>query len=470
MINIVGIHFWDKKVHLSWSESESISTASFNLPANLRRDDILEDDYALQDVFRAIKEYLALKASIKDFGMIIAVPDDFGVNDIRRIYDVGKRSGIEIVTTVSETMAMSLSIYMDYEFDGRLISIVVKEETCSIAEFEFSEDGVEKIDTYVAGEWEGARIPNASFLHRYGKKLFNNSDAEIIFMAGNQNTCLSFESALNNYIERNDAFFDRKVPVKMLDSKTIVEGLGLLSGKLEEREAFQGLGVIDTLCPYEICMSINGEVYSVLAPESPVPGDGGLEMKKLPESGMDTQKFTIYENRNNRFNRIGSVVVPSSELKHYLRKNVWVGLSASEDRLLTLIVQNIETEDFVEFPIIENAEIKSSGDSEMDLPKFIEKILPIIDNLEYAAKYAKKEDSPYSQGIIQSYTNAVKILEQCGVKIISGEGEPFDYNLQNAVAHVEDPNLPDNSVKQVMQTGYMYNGKIIRTASVIVAN
>ena len=64
----------------------------------------------------------------------------------------------------------------------------------------------------------------------------------------------------------------------------------------------------------------------------------------------------------------------------------------------------------------------------------------------------------------------LKILEENGVTLITGEGEPFDFNLQNAVAHIADVDLPENTVKQVMQTGYVYKGKVIRTASVIVAN
>ena len=64
----------------------------------------------------------------------------------------------------------------------------------------------------------------------------------------------------------------------------------------------------------------------------------------------------------------------------------------------------------------------------------------------------------------------MEILEQNQVIRITGEGEPFDFNLQNAVAHVADGDLPENTVKQVMQTGYIYRGKVLRPAQVIVAN
>ena len=52
MKNVIGVHFWDKKVFLCWCEDESISTASFNLPADLRRDDILEQELLLQGFLR----------------------------------------------------------------------------------------------------------------------------------------------------------------------------------------------------------------------------------------------------------------------------------------------------------------------------------------------------------------------------------------------------------------------------------
>jgi molecular chaperone GrpE (heat shock protein) len=36
--------------------------------------------------------------------------------------------------------------------------------------------------------------------------------------------------------------------------------------------------------------------------------------------------------------------------------------------------------------------------------------------------------------------------------------------------HVDDESLPYNIVKDVMQSGYVYKGKVLRPASVVVAN
>ena len=45
MKRIIGVHYWEKKIHLCWAEEESISTASFNLPQDLRKDDLLKQEF-----------------------------------------------------------------------------------------------------------------------------------------------------------------------------------------------------------------------------------------------------------------------------------------------------------------------------------------------------------------------------------------------------------------------------------------
>ena len=50
------------------------------------------------------------------------------------------------------------------------------------------------------------------------------------------------------------------------------------------------------------------------------------------------------------------------------------------------------------------------------------------------------------------------------------QGKPFDPNLHNAVMHIEDEDLGENTVAQVFQAGFMLGEKVIRFAMVQVAN
>ena len=469
MKKIVGVHFWEKKIHLCWGEEDSISTASFNLPQDLRRDDLLTQEFLLEGLFKAVKQYLNEKLSVEDFGLVICVPDDFGVKDIQVIYDAGQKSNIEIVDTIPETMAYALFVYGEYDFDGRMLSAVIGEGRISIAEYDFSERGVEKIATYIAGAWNGTSFARAPYINSYSNKLFDGSTAGIIFTAGSMNGCMTFEQSFKKYVKESEFFVNSGIEMKMMDGHSIVEGLGYMCGKLEGRDAFMGLGIGSTLSPYEFYVGINSDVYQFLDSEMKYPKTAGIELKKLPESGLSSEKFVLYEKKGKEFLKLAAVNVPTDNLSDYFKKAVWIGTHIDENRKFSLIVQNVETDSYIEIPFTGDGADEKEED-EGDVSGFIEKILPIIDNLEYASKFAKDQDNPYTQGIIQSYTQAIEILEKNGVSVISGEGEPFDFNLQNAVAHVADVDLADNTVKQVMQTGYMYKGKVIRTASVIVAN
>lgn len=470
MNRVIGVHFWAKKVYLSWCESDSISTASFNLPEDLRRDDILKQEFALNGVFKAIKVYMAQKVGIESYEIILAIPDSFGVSDIRFIMEVAAETGTVICRTVTETMAMSLLVYAENDFDGRLLSAVVAENRLSVAEYDFSDAGVEKIETYISGPWSGTSFKRVPFIHNYSSKTFDATLAEVVFCCGTMDSCLAFESALKGYI-KDSAFVNSHIEVNMIEGSSIIEGLGYICGKVERREAFDGLGIMDTISPYELWLNLNGDMYSIFDSETELPKTSGIELRRIPESGKSTEEVTVYEKRKRSFVKIGSLHIPKEKVDELRGKPFWIGLNIGGNHEVTFKIQDMDMKFVLQIPLDGTAEeSKENKDDEMDITTFIEKIIPIIDNLEYASKFAKEADNPYTQGIIQSYTQAINILEQNGVKVISGEGEPFDYNLQNAVAHVTDVDLPENTVKQVMQTGYMFKGKVIRTASVIVAN
>ena len=63
----------------------------------------------------------------------------------------------------------------------------------------------------------------------------------------------------------------------------------------------------------------------------------------------------------------------------------------------------------------------------------------------------------------------VKIFTGLGVEIFGAPGDSFDPNLHNAVMHTEDESLGENVIAQVFQKGFSMGDKIIRHATVVVA-
>lgn len=95
--------------------------------------------------------------------------------------------------------------------------------------------------------------------------------------------------------------------------------------------------------------------------------------------------------------------------------------------------------------------------------------LPVFDNLERALKQ-ETCDEAYKKGVEMTMTGLLKALESLGVKEIDAANQPFDPNLHNAVMHIEDDSLGENTIAEVFQTGFTLGDKVIRFAMVKVAN
>ena len=109
---------------------------------------------------------------------------------------------------------------------------------------------------------------------------------------------------------------------------------------------------------------------------------------------------------------------------------------------------------------------------DMGAKSVLEKLLPIIDNFErgFAGLSEEQMSDPFVSGMDMVYKQLVKALADMGVEPIEAVGKPFDPNLHNAVMHVEDENLGENTVAQEFQKGYLYHGSVVRNSMVQVAN
>lgn len=117
-------------------------------------------------------------------------------------------------------------------------------------------------------------------------------------------------------------------------------------------------------------------------------------------------------------------------------------------------------------------EKEKSAMYEIGAKDIIEKILPIVDNFERGLATVSEEDAKgaFAEGMDKIYKQLLKTLEDAGVKPIEAVGQPFDPNFHNAVMHVEDENLGENTVAEELQKGYMYRDSVVRHSMVKVAN
>ncbi|MCI8965641.1 MAG: nucleotide exchange factor GrpE [Clostridia bacterium] len=96
-------------------------------------------------------------------------------------------------------------------------------------------------------------------------------------------------------------------------------------------------------------------------------------------------------------------------------------------------------------------------------------ILPVIDNLEKAAK-TQTEDKAYQDGVKMVLKQLKDVLLYNGVKEIETVGKNFDPELHEAVSHVTDDKHGENIIIEEFRKGYKIGTRVIRHSMVIVAN
>lgn len=126
-----------------------------------------------------------------------------------------------------------------------------------------------------------------------------------------------------------------------------------------------------------------------------------------------------------------------------------------------------------EFENFRNRSEKEKGAMfDMGAKSVVEKILPVVDNLErgFDGLSDEEKESPFVKGIEAVYKQLQTAFEELGVTPIEALGQEFDPNLHNAVMHDEDDSDETNKVVEEFQKGYLYKDSVVRHSMVKVLN
>ena len=110
------------------------------------------------------------------------------------------------------------------------------------------------------------------------------------------------------------------------------------------------------------------------------------------------------------------------------------------------------------------------GDAVIDT---VAAMLDVADNLERALQTeVESEDAKkLYEGIAMVDKQMKDTFAKLEIKEINAKGEQFDPNLHNAVMHIEDETIDDNTVVEEFMKGYIYKGsRVVRHSMVKVAN
>ena len=99
------------------------------------------------------------------------------------------------------------------------------------------------------------------------------------------------------------------------------------------------------------------------------------------------------------------------------------------------------------------------------------RLLPVLDNLERALAADSNGDqgNALREGLVMIHRQLTDQLRDEGLRVIETVGQTFDPNLHDAVATDARSGEPANTIVEQMQTGYLFQSRVLRPALVKVS-
>jgi len=88
-------------------------------------------------------------------------------------------------------------------------------------------------------------------------------------------------------------------------------------------------------------------------------------------------------------------------------------------------------------------------------------LLPVLDACDAAAQHGDEAAAPIAKALVD-------VLGRQGLEKVAPDGEPFDPNHHDAVAHEEGDDGDGPTVAEVLRPGYVWKGRVLRPAMVRV--
>jgi molecular chaperone GrpE len=112
-----------------------------------------------------------------------------------------------------------------------------------------------------------------------------------------------------------------------------------------------------------------------------------------------------------------------------------------------------------------------------DRQRILRDMLSLADNLELGLQHLRRDqkagDNPwmdsYLQNLESTYRAFLETLKRHGVERISPAGETFDPQVHEAMGQMSSDAVPEGNIAQVIQSGYLDNGQLLRPARVLLS-
>ncbi|MBR2701864.1 MAG: nucleotide exchange factor GrpE [Erysipelotrichaceae bacterium] len=428
-----------------------------------------------------IKETVSRNGGYSDFNLVFFIPDSFGLDEKRTINAAAVQSGLSMFRFYYDTDLLAWAVSINKVKTGRFITLMLDGKNISMASYEYSDAVLERINTYVAtSENDPLDILNS--------KEFIKDEAALLYYASVDGRYEEFVRTVRDKLRTShDLIFDRIVTP--LDDKVYLKGLEMCSSVLTLR-------TVNTLFlpgsgPFSYGLSVNDKRRELFSPDTTVPAN--VKKEYFTFMAMPGVNFRLYEKLNNKEKIVAEWPLKDpSRATTELQCNYWLDLET--DGSITFKVDTMNKDPYVinlydclpaeqirvsqqkeqtkqkkaepEKEEIKKNENKNTETTDSAMVAMIMDQIAVINNMEYGMKSIKNQSE--LKGVTILYNQSVENLKKYGVTCINETGVQFDTRYHNAVDTAYDASVPADYVLKIVRSGYIYKGKVLQFADVIV--
>jgi len=192
------------------------------------------------------------------------------------------------------------------------------------------------------------------------------------------------------------------------------------------------------------------------------PLDPELDPAVPPEQGVSDEELQRLAQASEEEEAAGSLAKEIENLAIALDQKTKEAAEANEKYLRTYA----DFENYRKRVQRDQTDFRKYANEQMAL-----ELLTVIDHLSLAIKHANEAGGSegLQQGVEMVHKQFRDVMEKFGIVPFKAEGEPFDPSMHDAMMQVETADVPENTVVQVFQDGYLYHEKVLRHAKVGVS-
>ncbi len=433
--------------------------SAYSLPGEWNRKKVCSDSEILRRVCLALDEDVR-EEGIEYPGYVLCIPDDFSVKERIEIQAMAERAGICLIRMVEESCAAAISMCEAYAFNASFL--VVKDDdrklVCSLYHYEDKVLEIQEKSSFSLDQGPERAIEGC--LRQFSGLAFAKND-ERVFMAPALVLLIGSSEQTRRakgYLEElfggmTDGRQTRYLTGDPTDLYS--RGTAIYAGELAAN--CRRILFVDSIQPHKMFVQVSGKTWR-MAQDTVIPFTTDISwlIGKEPES----QVVLLEENAQGLLEpaAAGTIRDGLSEGDS--------GILLSVDREKRFLLSQGERTEVMLLAGEETAHEKKN-----DAPdELILNFMGVADSLEYGMQGIQDPDDAHLIGLKNIFRKITEIFAMYGIERYGEAGETFDPQIHNAVVHVTDIDLPENCIRQVVQSGYRSENRVIRYASVVVAN